>query len=60
MVLSIAETKIQGEKNPEAYPLGYVEDFFEPRTKPGKRHVSACLRWAGENVAFFSMLLPEF
>lgn len=21
------------EKNPEAYPLGYVEEFFEPRTK---------------------------
>jgi hypothetical protein len=24
-----------GEKKPEAYPLGYVEDFFEPRTKLG-------------------------
>ena len=22
-----------GEKNPEAYPPGYVEDFDEPRTK---------------------------
>ena len=22
-----------GEKKSEAYPLGYVEDFFEPRTK---------------------------
>lgn len=22
-----------GEKNPEAYPLGYVEDFGEARTK---------------------------
>ncbi len=21
------------EKNPEAHPLGYVEEFFEPRTK---------------------------
>ena len=21
------------EKNPEAYPRGYVEDFLEPRTK---------------------------
>jgi hypothetical protein len=21
------------EKKPETYPLGYVEDFFEPRTK---------------------------
>jgi len=24
-----------GEKTPEAYPLGYVEDFFETRTKLG-------------------------
>ncbi len=23
------------EKKPEAYPLGYVEDFFEVRTKLG-------------------------
>ena len=23
-----------GGKRPEAYPLGYVEDRFEPRTKP--------------------------
>jgi len=22
-----------GEKTPEVYPLGYIEDFFEPRTK---------------------------
>jgi hypothetical protein len=22
-----------GERKPEAYPLGYVEDFVEPRTK---------------------------
>ncbi len=22
-----------GEKNPKAYPLGYGEEFFEPRTK---------------------------
>ena len=25
--------KAAGEKEPEAYPLGYVEDFPEPRTK---------------------------
>jgi hypothetical protein len=25
--------KAAGEKKPEAYPLGYVEDFDEPRTK---------------------------
>ena len=24
-----------GEKTPEAYTLGYVEDFFETRTKLG-------------------------
>ncbi|MDI3461718.1 MAG: hypothetical protein OJF50_000539 [Nitrospira sp.] len=24
-----------GEENPEAYPLRYVEEFFEPRTKLG-------------------------
>ncbi len=24
-----------GERGPEAYPLGYVEDLLEPRTKPG-------------------------
>jgi hypothetical protein len=26
-------SKAAGEKKPEAYPLGYVEDFFDPRTK---------------------------
>ena len=26
-------SKAAGEKQPEAYPLGYVEDCFEPRTK---------------------------
>ena len=26
--------KAAGEKQPEAYPLRYVEDLFEPRTKP--------------------------
>ena len=25
-------SKAAGESNPEAYPLGYVEDFDEPRT----------------------------
>jgi hypothetical protein len=25
--------KAAGEKQPEAYPLGYVEDFFEARTQ---------------------------
>jgi hypothetical protein len=27
--------KAAGESKPEAYPLGYVEDFDEPRTKLG-------------------------
>jgi hypothetical protein len=26
-------SKAAGEKQPEAYPLRYVEDCFEPRTK---------------------------
>ena len=26
-------SKAAGEKKSEAYPLGYVEEFFEPRTK---------------------------
>jgi hypothetical protein len=34
-----------GETKPEAYPLGYVEDFVEPRTKL---------------AAFFSSLLEDF
>jgi len=39
-----------GESKPEAYPLGYVEDFDEPRTKledffsilPEVRRILAC------------------
>ena len=27
--------KAAGESEPEAYPLGYVEDFVDPRTKLG-------------------------
>jgi hypothetical protein len=30
-----SSSEARGEKKPEAYPLGYVEDFFEPRTKLG-------------------------
>ena len=26
-------SKAAGESKPEAYPLGYVEDFGEPRTQ---------------------------
>jgi len=28
-----SSSKAAGESNPEAYPLGYVEDLDEPRTK---------------------------
>ena len=37
-------SKAAGELKPEAYPLGYVEDFDEPRTKL---------------AGFFSILLEE-
>jgi hypothetical protein len=29
----MASSKARGEEEPEAYPLGYVEDYFELRTK---------------------------
>ena len=29
----MASSKARGEREPEAYPQGYVEDSFEPRTK---------------------------
>jgi hypothetical protein len=28
----MASSKAAGKKRPEAYPPGYVEDLFEPRT----------------------------
>mgnify|MGYP001592044705 CR=1 FL=1 len=28
----MASSKARGEREPEAYPLGYVEDSVEPRT----------------------------
>ena len=37
--------------------VGYVEDAFEPRTKHGKRRVSARRGWAGEKSGFLSILL---
>jgi hypothetical protein len=43
-----------GEKKPEAQPLGYVEDFFEPRTKLGKRRVPAHLGNGGWRGGLFS------
>ena len=48
----MASSKARGEKEPEAYPLGYVEDFFEPRTKIGKRRVLARRGRAGGILAF--------
>jgi hypothetical protein len=44
-LLKKAANEAAGETKPEAYPLGYVEDFVEPRTKLG---------------AFFSGLLEDF
>jgi hypothetical protein len=32
-MLKMAVSKAAGESKPEAYPLGYVEDFDELRTK---------------------------
>jgi hypothetical protein len=32
-MLKKAVSKAAGESKPEAYPLGYFEDFDEPRTK---------------------------
>jgi hypothetical protein len=37
--------------------MGYVEDAFKARTKPGKRRVSVRQGWAGEKGDFFSILL---
>ena len=34
-LLKKAANEAAGERKPEAYPLGYVEDFVEPRTKLG-------------------------
>ncbi len=31
----MVSSKAAGEKRPEAYPPGYVEDLFKPRTKLG-------------------------
>lgn len=49
-------------KNPSSTSLHreshrYVEDFDEPKTKPGKRRVSARRGWAGEKSGCFSILL---
>jgi len=48
--------KAAGESQPEAYPLGYVEDCNEPRTMHEEKRVSARQGWAGEKRGFFSIL----
>lgn len=68
--VSLPEQRPQGRKTPEAYQCltrltlgwprpalahGYVEDFFEPRTKFGKRRVLARLGKGGYDGAFFSI-----
>jgi hypothetical protein len=50
-----------GESKPEAYPLGYVEDFDEPRTKLGaffssRLHVEAEI----DNIGFFNNVVFAF
>jgi len=50
--------KAAGEKQPEAYPLVYVEDCFEPRTQFGKERVLARVGWVGGTEILFSSL-PE-
>jgi hypothetical protein len=52
----MASSKARGEREPEAYPQGYVEDSFEPRTKIGERRVLARRGWAGEMMAVFTSL----
>ena len=32
-MLKMADSKAAGEKQPEADPLGYIEDCFDPRTQ---------------------------
>jgi hypothetical protein len=32
-MVKMTSSKARGEMEPEAYPLGYVEDSSEPRTK---------------------------
>ena len=43
-LLKKAANKAAGETKPEAYPLGYVEDFVEPRMKLGAFFSSLTVR----------------
>jgi hypothetical protein len=46
-----AANEAAGETKPEAYPLGYVEDFVEPRTKLGAFFSSLTVRRFFDSVA---------
>jgi hypothetical protein len=59
MLKKILPARPQPKNRPQAYPLGYIEDLFEVRTKHGKRRVSARLGRAGEKGDFFSILLED-
>jgi hypothetical protein len=67
-------SKAAGESKPEAchfspahpklprqlvFRVGYVENFDEPRTLLGKRHVLARRGWAGEKGDVFSILFTQ-
>jgi hypothetical protein len=56
-MLKMTSNKAAGELQPEAYPLGYVEDCFEPRTQVGKGRVLARLGSGGCNQVIFSIRL---
>ena len=56
-MLKKPSSKAAGESKPEAYPLGYVEDFDEPSTLHGEKRVSARRGRAGEKSDFFSILI---
>ena len=47
----------QAKPTPNAFPLGYIEDVGETRTKLGKERVLARLGQGGCNRAFFIILL---
>src|SRR4029077_12491701 len=49
-------SKAAGESKPEAYPLGYVEDFDEPRT-PLADFFSILLEEIDHNAQMYSMTL---
>jgi hypothetical protein len=50
-----------GKSKPEAYPLGYVEDFDEPRTKLGAFFSSRLdVEAEVDNVRFFNDVILAF